>query len=162
MLKVACAVAVVVLALAPGGASASVPPFVIGGGSGLIPLPGFEGQTLQVNVAATRLGGAIHGVHRFAEGGLFGELWGTVDCMRTAGGTALVTGMVVVGTSPGIGLADLKGHRVAVTITDGRPDVFEFDASFLHAGVPPREAIPPCARGAVPVTVTTGGFIVGG
>jgi hypothetical protein len=159
MRRIACLT--LVLTLAGAATAAASDPFVAGSGTGSISLPGFEGQTLQAEVAATSAGGAFHVAHSLADGRVFGESWGSVDCLQVSGHTARVTGTVVHGTAPGAGIADLAGHRVALTVVDGEPDAFRFDISFLHGELAPLQAIPPCTRGNVPIELTSGGFLVG-
>jgi hypothetical protein len=94
-----------------------------------------------------------------------GESWGSVDCLQTSGRTALITGTIVRGSAPGFGIAELAGQRVALTVIDGEPDVFDFDISFRHGATTPHEAvqaIPPCAPGVVRIEVTVGGFLITG
>ena len=153
--------------------------FVVGSGTGEVPAAfnfGVTGDTLRADVAAAGRGtsavGGFHVAHRRPWGQIVGESWGVVDCVdvsRSAGGAvARVTGTIARGAAPGFGFADLRGERIALTITDGTEDSYLFDISVLHPPPPdappptPKEIVPPCAQGVVPISVAPGSFLVRG
>jgi hypothetical protein len=110
-----------------------------GAASGLIPhtVPGFAGDTQQVDVAGVRFPdgsvlGWFHITHVRRAGGVFGEWHGVVESLQVDRNVAHVTGRVTRGSALGVG--DLTGAEVAFRISELRHDEFATWVPALRSG----------------------------
>ena len=144
--------ALTALVASPGGAGATPPPRVTGGGAG--PL---GSDRVQVQLTARGTDGIAAGrfniVHH-TPNGIFAHLAGDVDCLAVTGATAVVTGTITEGFDE-LGI-DPIGERVSLVIRDQPVDSVDMDVSFVSG-----HAIPPCsAEPILTVVIDDGEFKV--